>query len=120
MNLSGTFPASGVLLLFMESNFEANNFESTRAKSSEGKPNHRKQFIWLVQKNFVLHMRGFSIEILVLERVCLRWSSKHFWQNKLVKSLLISTLDKVIYFKGTFLQHSTKPLFTTQNRLETS
>jgi hypothetical protein len=36
-----------------------------------------------------------------------------------VKSLLISTLDKVTYYKGTFLQGSTKPLFTTQNRLET-
>jgi hypothetical protein len=77
-------------------------------------------FGWFKIILFYVHMRGFSIEILVLERVCLRWSSKHFWQNKLVKSLLISTLDKVIYFKGTFLQHSTKPLFTTQNRLETS
>jgi hypothetical protein len=34
--------------------------------------------------------------------------------------MLISTLDKVIYYKGTFLQGSTKPLFTAQNRLETS
>jgi hypothetical protein len=25
-----------------------------------------------------------------------------FWQKDLVKSLLISTLDKVIYYKGTF------------------
>jgi hypothetical protein len=41
-------------------------------------------------------------------------------KKNLVKSLLISTLDKVIYYKGTFLQGSTKPLFTTQNRLETS
>jgi hypothetical protein len=38
----------------------------------------------------------------------------------LVKSLLISTLDKAIFYKGTFLQGSTKPLFTTQNRFETS
>jgi hypothetical protein len=44
-----------------------------------------------------------------------------FWAKKnLVKSLLISTLDKVIYYIGTFLQGSTKPLFTTQNRVETS
>jgi hypothetical protein len=35
------------------------------------------------------------------------------------KSLLISTLDKVIYYKGAFLQDLTKPLFTTQNRLDT-
>jgi hypothetical protein len=60
----------------------------------------------------------FTIEILVLEQVCLRWFSKHFWQKKLVKRLLISTLDKVIYYKGTFLQDSTKPLLTTENRLE--
>jgi hypothetical protein len=37
-----------------------------------------------------------------------------------VKNWLISTLDKVIYYKGTFLQGSTKPLITTQNSLETS
>jgi hypothetical protein len=34
--------------------------------------------------------------------------------------MLISTLDKLIYYNGTFLQGSTKPLITTQNRLETS
>jgi hypothetical protein len=39
---------------------------------------------------------------------------------KLIKSLLISTLDKAIYYNRTFLQGSTKPLFTAQNRLETS
>jgi hypothetical protein len=44
-----------------------------------------------------------------------------FWVKKtLAKSLLISTLDKVIYYIGTFLQGSTKPLFTSQNRVETS
>jgi hypothetical protein len=37
-----------------------------------------------------------------------------------VKTLMISTLDKVIYYIGTFLQGSTKPLFTTQNRVEIS
>jgi hypothetical protein len=37
-----------------------------------------------------------------------------FWAKKnLVKSLLISALDKVIYYVGTFLQGSTKPLFTS-------
>jgi hypothetical protein len=36
-----------------------------------------------------------------------------FLAKNLVKSLLISTLDKVIYYKGTFLQDSTKPPFTT-------
>jgi hypothetical protein len=42
------------------------------------------------------------IEILVPEQVCLRLSCKHFGQKTLVKSLLISTLDKVIYYVGTF------------------
>jgi hypothetical protein len=41
-----------------------------------------------------------------------------FWAKKLVKSQLISALEKVIYYIGTFLQGSTKPLFTTQNRVE--
>jgi hypothetical protein len=53
-----------------------------------------------------------GIEILVLEHVCLHWSSKHCWRKNLLKCLLISTLDKVIYYKGTFLQNSTKPLNT--------
>jgi hypothetical protein len=42
------------------------------------------------------------IEILLLERVCLRWSCKHVGQINLVNSLLIYTLDKVIYYIGTF------------------
>jgi hypothetical protein len=54
-----------------------------------------------------------SIEILVLERTCLSCSCKHFGRKNLVKSLLISTLDKVIYYIGTFLQGSTKPHFTS-------
>jgi hypothetical protein len=58
----------------------------------------------------------WAIEILVLELV-----HETFLANKnLVKSLRISALDKVIYYKGTFVQGSTKPLFTTQNRLEAS
>jgi hypothetical protein len=62
------------------------------------------------------------IEILVLERVPMfELLLQTFWAKKtLVKSLLISTLDKVIYYIGTFLQGSTKPLYTTQNRVETS
>jgi hypothetical protein len=44
-----------------------------------------------------------------------------FWAKKaLIKSLLLSTLDKVIYYIGAFLQGSTKPLFISQNRVETS
>jgi hypothetical protein len=74
--------------------------------------------------SFLFHLgvdrRGPVKEILVLEQVCLRWPSKHFWRKNLVKSVLISTLDKVIYYKGTFLQGSTKPHFTRQNKLETS
>jgi hypothetical protein len=41
-------------------------------------------------------------------------------KEHLVKNRLISTLDKVIYFKGTIFQQSTKPLFTSQNRGEIS
>jgi hypothetical protein len=41
-------------------------------------------------------------------------------KEHLVKNRLISTLDKAIYFKGKHFLRSTKPLFTTQNRLETS
>jgi hypothetical protein len=42
-----------------------------------------------------------------------------FWSKKnLVKILQISTLDKVIYYIGAFLQGSTKPFFTSQNRVE--
>jgi hypothetical protein len=40
-----------------------------------------------------------------------------FGKEHLVKNWLISTLDKVIYFKGTIFQRSTKPLFTSQNIL---
>jgi hypothetical protein len=44
-----------------------------------------------------------------------------FWgKEHLVKNRVISTLDKIIYYIGTFLQGSTKPLFTSQNRVETS
>jgi hypothetical protein len=45
---------------------------------------------------------------------------QHFGEKNLVKSLLLSTLDKVIYYIGSFLLGSTKPLFTTQNRVEIS
>jgi hypothetical protein len=70
---------------------------------------------WSARFSFV-----WRIEILILERKCLSCSCKYFGQKNLVKSLLISTLDKVIYYIGTFLQGSTKPLFTAQNRVETS
>jgi hypothetical protein len=36
------------------------------------------------------------------------------------KNQLISIADKVIYFKGTIFLRSTKPLFTSQNRVGTS
>jgi hypothetical protein len=41
-------------------------------------------------------------------------------KEHLVKNQLISTLDEVIYFKGKIFQGSTKPLFTSQNRVEIS
>jgi hypothetical protein len=44
-----------------------------------------------------------------------------FWAKEtLVKTLLVSTLHKVIYYIGAFLQGSPKPRFTSQNRVETS
>jgi hypothetical protein len=43
-----------------------------------------------------------------------------FLAKKIAKCLLISTLDKVVYYKGTFFTGLNKPIFTTQNRLETS
>jgi hypothetical protein len=67
-----------------------------------------------------IHEHACTIKILVLERICLSCSCKHFGQKNLVKSLLISTLDKVIYYIGTFLQGSTKPLFASQNRVKAS
>jgi hypothetical protein len=57
----------------------------------------------------------------IIEQVCLHWSCRIFLgEENLVKSWLVSNLNKVIYFKGTILQRSTKSLFTTQNRLEIS
>jgi hypothetical protein len=55
-----------------------------------------------------------SIEILELEQVCWYRSCKHFWVIK----HLVKTLDKAILFKGTIFQGSTKPLFTSKNRVE--
>jgi hypothetical protein len=43
------------------------------------------------------------------------WGLQH-----LVKNLLISTLNKAIYFKGTIFEVSANPLFTSQNRVEIS
>jgi hypothetical protein len=44
-----------------------------------------------------------------------------FWgKEHPVKNWLIATLDNVIYFNGTIFQRSTKPLFTSQNRVEAS
>jgi hypothetical protein len=48
------------------------------------------------------------------------WFCEYIGGKHLAKNWLISTLDKVIYFKGAFFQRSTKPLFTSQNRVEIS
>jgi hypothetical protein len=55
-----------------------------------------------------------------LEQVCCKGLANILRERTLWKNWLISTLDKAIYYKGTFLEGSTKPLFTTQNRLQTS
>jgi hypothetical protein len=47
----------------------------------------------------------------------LRWSCKHFGRKNPCKK---STQGKVVYYKETFLQGSTKPRFTTQNWQEIS
>jgi hypothetical protein len=52
-------------------------------------------------------LRLLRTEILVLERARLSCSCKHFGRGT------------VIYYIGTFLRGSTKPLFTSQNRVET-
>jgi hypothetical protein len=39
-------------------------------------------------------------------------------KEHLVKNWLSSTLYKVVFFKGTIFQWSTKPLFTSQSRVE--
>jgi hypothetical protein len=58
-----------------------------------------------------------NIEILE----CCYGSCKYFFGKALlVKNRLISTLDKGIYFKETIFLWSTKPLFTSQNKAETS
>jgi hypothetical protein len=69
----------------------------------------RCEYLGLVHRNLSTRK---SIFMLV-------WQTFLAKQN-LVNSELISTLDKAIYLKGTFLQDSRKPLLTTQNRLETS
>jgi hypothetical protein len=40
-------------------------------------------------------------------------------KEHLVENQLISTLDKVIFFKGTIFLRSTKPLFSPYTKLET-
>jgi hypothetical protein len=62
-----------------------------------------------------------SIEILQLEQVCLRCSSKKIAvKYTLQKNWLISILDKVINFKGTIFHGPTTPLSTSQNKVEIS
>jgi hypothetical protein len=68
-----------------------------------------------------MRLRVGHIEILELKQESGDKSSNIFLgKEHLVKNRLISTLDKVIYFKGTIFQRSTKPLFTSQNRVEIS
>jgi hypothetical protein len=61
-----------------------------------------------------------TIEILVLERVCLSYSCKHFGQKNSCKKSADLHPRQGIYYIGTFLQSSIKPLFYSQNRVETS
>jgi hypothetical protein len=64
----------------------------------------------------------YTIEILDLEQVHMLAQVLQVFLGKehLVKNWLISAQDKVIYFKGTIFQRSTKPLLTSQNWVEIS
>jgi hypothetical protein len=43
----------------------------------------------------------------------------NFWgKERLVKNRLNSTIEKVVFFKGTFFQGSSEDLFTLQNRVD--
>jgi hypothetical protein len=66
------------------------------------------------------HFRVQIMEILDLEHRLAQVLQIFLGKEHLVKNRLISTLDKVIYFKGTIFLWSTKPLFTSQNRVEAS
>jgi hypothetical protein len=58
-----------------------------------------------------------NIEILVLPRTSMfALVVQTFGAKNLVKSLLISSLDKVIYYIGTFLQGLIKPLCTNYTK----
>jgi hypothetical protein len=63
-------------------------------------------------------MRCANINLSTRTRMFCAGPANILGEKNLVKSLLISTLDKVIYYEWTFSQGSTKPLFTTQNRVE--
>jgi hypothetical protein len=65
------------------------------------KPNHGESRMKAFTFVFSAEKVG-TVEILVLKRVCLCRSGKYFWRKKLAKSLLISTLDKVITTKEQF------------------
>jgi hypothetical protein len=59
------------------------------------------------------------MEILVLERVCLSWSCscKHFGRKKTCKKSADLHPRQGNLLHCSILQDSTKPLFTTQNRV---
>jgi hypothetical protein len=61
-----------------------------------------------------------TIEILVPHRASMFALALQIFLGKehLVKNWLVSALGKVIYFKETIYHGSTKPLLTSQNRVE--
>jgi hypothetical protein len=76
-----------------------------------------------------IRFRVKTIEILVLEQVCLRWSGKHFWQkNPCKKSADLHPRqgNKLPWNKGTFyraqrnlsLQHKTRRVFIVKSSLQ--
>jgi hypothetical protein len=79
----------------------------------------RSGFTYYITKSF--SQSRLSIEILDLEQVCWHRSCKYFLgKEHLAKNQLISALEKVICIKWTIFLRPSKPLFTSQNRVETS
>jgi hypothetical protein len=86
-----------------------------------GSVSQREQLSFRYGSNSTPAKLDTIIEILELEsRLAQVLQIFFLGKEHLVKHRLISTLDKVIYFTGTIFRLSTKPLFTSQNRVELS
>jgi hypothetical protein len=90
-------------------NLPNRRFPNRRTTSQKHDERMLARCMWKNHRNLCTRTRMFEVLL------------QTFWaKKKLVKCLLITTLDKVIYNIGTFSQGSTKPLFTSQNRADVS